>query len=38
MFYYDPVTGQNRLKRRYVWCIYGFLVGVPVGLSAALLL
>ncbi|WP_282706988.1 hypothetical protein [Sinimarinibacterium sp. CAU 1509] len=31
LFYFDPVTGSNRLKRRYTWGLSGFALGVGVG-------
>ncbi|MDB5969332.1 MAG: hypothetical protein JWQ90_1782 [Hydrocarboniphaga sp.] len=30
MFYEDHVTGERRVKRRYVWGIAGFTLGVAV--------
>jgi hypothetical protein len=31
MFYTDPVSGNRRVKRRFVWALYGFTLGVFVG-------
>lgn len=31
MRYYDPEYGRDRIKRRYVWCAWGFVVGAFCG-------
>lgn len=31
VFYLDPVSGDRRLKRRYVWAFAGFALGLLVG-------
>jgi hypothetical protein len=36
--YYDPVLGRERYKRRYVWAMSSFLVGLGVGFVLALLI
>jgi len=30
--YHDAVTGEQRIKRRYVWAFWGFAVGALVGI------
>lgn len=32
MFYEDHVTGERRLKRRFIWGVLGFGLGVAVTL------
>ena len=27
VYYWDPVTGSRRIKRRYVWGTWGFVLG-----------
>lgn len=29
--YYDAVTGEQRIKRRYVWAFWGFALGALLG-------
>ena len=29
--YYDPVIGRQRVKRRYLWAIRGFAIGIALG-------
>ena len=31
VFYLDPVSGDRRLKRRYVWAFAGFALGLLIG-------
>lgn len=33
--YYDPVTGKQRFKRRYVWASSAFVAGMILGLLLA---
>lgn len=30
--YLDPVTGESRFKRRYVWAFWAFVAGILIGL------
>ena len=32
--YYDSRTGRERLKRRYSWAAWGFLIGLASGVAA----
>lgn len=38
MYYYDPHSGEKRIKRRYVWFFWGLTSGAALGwiLGAAL--
>ena len=36
--YYDPLYGQQRLKRRYVWGIQGYTLGMITALALIYLL
>lgn len=35
MYYLDEVTGERRMKRRYVMAFWGFAVGALVGFAVA---
>jgi hypothetical protein len=35
LIYFDPVSGRNRLKRRYSWGLGGFALGLCLGLILA---
>lgn len=32
LMYFDPLSGRNRLKRRYVWGLYGLVCGLVLGM------
>lgn len=36
--YLDNLTGEMRLKRRVIWAVYGFSLGVLVGVALATVL
>jgi len=38
LIYFDPVSGRNRLKRRYSWGLGGFALGLSVGIVLTALL
>lgn len=31
MYYHDPSSGERRIKRRYVWLIWGLTSGIAIG-------
>ena len=37
VFYYDRAEAEMRLKRRYVWGLWGFGIGVAAGMLLAML-
>ena len=38
MRYYDDVSGQWRIKRRYSWALWAALAGFPTGLALGITL
>lgn len=33
--YVDPITGQRRFKRRYIWAFWSFGTGIVIGWALA---